>query len=45
MAATAAGGEQEAGQAGPKEPAKYEGWWPGWPELCACRPGGPPHPS
>ena len=41
----ATGGEREAGQAGPEVPADYEGWRPGWPRLCACRPKGPPHPG
>ena len=46
MVATAAVSEErEAGQVGPEGPAEYEGWWPGWPELCACRPVGPPHPG
>ena len=45
-AATAtAGGEREVGQTGPKGAAEYEGWQPSWPELCACRLGGPPHPG
>ena len=29
VAAAAAGGEREAGQAGPEVPADYEGWRPG----------------
>ena len=45
VAAAATGGEREARQAGPKGPAEYEGWRPGWPELCACRPERPPHPG
>ena len=43
--AVAAGGEREAGQVGLEVPVDYEGWRPGWPGLCACRPGGPPHPG
>ena len=36
VVAATAGGEREAGQAGPEVLADYKGWQPGWPELCAC---------
>ena len=45
MAVPVVGGELEAEQASPEGLVEYKGWQPGWPELCACWPGGPPHPG
>ena len=32
-------------QAGPEGIANFEGWSLGWPGLCTCQLGGPPHPG